>query len=246
MIARVRALTRSPDALDGVVMAGASLISGGFAYLVLVAAGLLLDDMAAIAFLAVMNLLKIVEQVTWVIRNVVAYYTAELALGAAAESRIGAFLRDRWHWAWKWGLVTAVLCALLSPLISQAINVQNRGAILVAGAAILLLFVRPVTDGALQGVQNFWGLGGVTLLQEILRFGLTVALILVGLNLTGAVLALPLASGAALALAVWLLRPYFRAPPNRPGPKSQSALLDAHPGWLALLRLVGLRRCHLG
>lgn len=212
MIGRVRSIARSSDALDGVVMAGASLISGGFAYLVLVAAGLLLDEAAAIAFLAVMNLLKIAEQMTWVIRNVVAFYTAELALETNAVSAIGAFLRGRWRWAWLWGGITAVAFALLTPLIRQIINVDSTWALLAAAAALLLLFVRPVTDGTLQGSQNFWGLGSVLVMQEVVRFGLTIALILIGLNLAGAVFALPLASSIALGLAYWLLRPYFHAP----------------------------------
>jgi hypothetical protein len=211
MIGRMRVIARSSDALDGVVMAGASLVSGGFAYLVLVAAGLLLDDAAAIAFLAVMNLLKIAEQVTWVIRNVVAYYTAELALESQSVPLIGAFLRNRWRWAWLWGGLTAVAFALLSPFLSQLLNVGSTWALLAAAAALLLLFVRPVTDGTLQGSQNFWGLGGVIIIQEGLRFVLTIGLILLGLNLAGAVLALPLASSIALALALWILRPYFRA-----------------------------------
>lgn len=211
MLTRIHTIARSKDALDGLVMAGASLIAGGFAYLVLVAAGLLLDDAAAIAFLAIMNVLKIAEQVTWVIRNVVAYYLAELAIGAEPQPRMGAFLRNRWRWAWQWGLVTAVLFALFSPLIGRVINVHNNGALWAAALALLLLFVRPVTDGALQGSQQFWGLGSVTVLQELLRFGLTVALILAGLQLAGAVLALPVASLVALGLALWWLRPTFRA-----------------------------------
>ncbi len=212
MIARVRSIARSSDAVDGVVMAGASLLSGGFAYLVLLAAGILLDDTAAIAFLAVMNLLKISEQVTWVIRNVVAFYAAELTLDAHPLPKIGAFLHNRWRWAWLWGGITAVLFALLAPFIGNLINVNSRWALLAAAFALLLMFIRPVTDGTLQGVQNFWGLGSVTLLQEVVRFGLTIGLILWGLDLAGAVLALPLASGIALGLAVYWLRPYFQAP----------------------------------
>lgn len=214
MIARARAVARSADALDGLIMAGASLVSGAFAYLVLVAAGLLLEATAVIAFLAVMNLLKIAEQVTWVIRNVVAYYMAELAISAESWPRMGMFLRHRWRRAWVWGGVTAGLFALLSPLIARLINVMSPWALLAAALALLLLFVRPVTDGALQGSQHFWGLGSIGVLQEALRFGLTVALILAGLNLAGAILALPVASGVALAAAVWLLRPYFSAPPT--------------------------------
>ncbi len=212
MIARLQTLLRSGDARDGALMAGATLVAGAFDYLVLLVAGLLLPNAAAIAFLAVMNLLKIGEQATWVIRNVAAYYTAELAIRPEAQARIGAFLRDRWRWAWRWGLLVAGLFILAAPLTNQIINANSTPAVMAAGLALLLFFVRPVTDGALQGTQNFLGLGGVVVLQAVLRFGLTAVLIWLGLELVGAVLALPLAAALALLLALWLLRGYFRAP----------------------------------
>ncbi|MAT96478.1 MAG: hypothetical protein CL608_04985 [Anaerolineaceae bacterium] len=212
MILRIRSLLTSADARDGVVMTAATVLAGGFDYLVLVVAGLLLSDPAAIAFLAVMNLLKIAEQVTWVIRNVVAYYTAELAVQADAPRQIGQFVRRRWRWAWRWGLLVALLFGLAAPLTNRLINANSTGAVMAAGLALLFFFVRPVTDGALQGVQNFLGLGSVVVLQAVLRFGLTAVLIWAGLELVGAVLALPLASGLALLLALWLLRDYFRVP----------------------------------
>ncbi len=212
MIARLQTLLRSGDARDGALMAGATLVAGAFDYLVLLVAGLLLPNAAAIAFLAVMNLLKIGEQATWVIRNVAAYYTAELAIRPEAQARIGAFLRDRWRWAWRWGLLVAGLFILAAPLTNQIINANSTPAVMAAGLALLLFFVRPVTDGALQGTQNFLGMGGVVVLQAVLRFGLTAVLIWLGLELVGAVLALPLAAALALLLALWLLRGYFRAP----------------------------------
>lgn len=214
MILRLRSLLRSPDTRDGVIMTAATVLAGGFDYLVLVVAGVLLSNPAAIAFLAVMNLLKIAEQVTWVIRNVVAYYTAELAVQSEAQTRIGQFVRSRWRWAWRWGLLVALLFGLAAPLINRLINANSTAAVVAAGLALLFFFVRPVVDGALQGIQNFSGLGSVVILQAVLRFGLTAVLIWAGLELVGAVLALPLASGLALLLALWLLRPYFRQPPT--------------------------------
>lgn len=219
MILRVKTLLYSADTRDGVVMMVATVLAGGFDYLVLVVAGLLLSDPAAIAFLAVMNLLKIMEQVTWVIRNVVAYYTAELAIQAEAQRRIGQFVGSRWRWAWRWGLFVALLFGLAAPLINRLINANSTAAVMVAGLALLFFFVRPVTDGTLQGVQNFLGLGSVVVLQAVLRFGLTAVLIWSGLELVGAVLALPLASGLALLLALWLLRAYFRTPATAVVPK---------------------------
>lgn len=210
LLARLRAILRSPDALDGAIMASASLISGLFAYLVLVVASLLLPESETIAFLAVMNLLKIAEQILWVMRNVMAYYTAELAIGAEAKPRMAAFFRQRWRWVWGWGSLACAMFVVAIPWLAQLINVPDRLALLAAAAALLLLIIRPITDGALQGSQQFKGLAAVTILQELLRFLLTGLFIWMGWQLAGAVLALPVASLLALGLALWWLWPIVR------------------------------------
>ena len=179
------------DARDGLLMSGATMVAGGFDYLVLVVAGLLLAPAAAIAFLAVMNLLKIAEQITWVFRNLIAYYVATFAVDADAPARIGTFLRRRWRWAWRWGGAAALLAALLAVPLDRLLDIGSPGALLAAAGALLLFFLRPVTDGALQGLQRFAGLGGVVVVQALARFGLTILLIQLGLDVAGGVLALP-------------------------------------------------------
>lgn len=214
IVPRLRAILRSADALDGLIMATASLLSGLFAYLVLVAASLLLPESEAIAFLAVMNMLKIAEQILWVLRNVMAYYMAELAIGSEAKPRMAVFFRQRWRWAWGWGSLATLLFVLAIPWVGRLINVADRGALLAAAAALLMLIIRPITDGALQGSQQFKGLGAITSLQELLRLLLTALFVWLGWGLAGAVGALPVASLVALALALYCLRPLLAAPPS--------------------------------
>jgi O-antigen/teichoic acid export membrane protein len=76
---------------------------------------------------------------------------------------------------------------------------------------VFVLFLRPITDGALQGMQAFTGLGLVQITQAILRLVIAVGLILLGWQSVGAILALPLAGAIALGLGVWFLRPQFKA-----------------------------------
>ncbi len=97
------------------------------------------------------------------------------------------------------------------------LRVDSPAPLWAASLALLLLFLRPVTDGALQGIQHFVGLGSVQMLQSFLRLLFAGLLIGLGWRAAGAVLALPLGSIVALLLAVWLLRGYFRAtPPDSP------------------------------
>lgn len=201
-------------------MAVAMIVAGGFDYLVNIVAGRRLVPSEFFVFVTVTALLQVMVQVTNVIRNVVAYYTAESTVSAEVTARIGSVLGRSWRWAWRWGLIAAGSMALLSPLLARFLHIATPWPLWAASFALLLLFLRPVTDGVLQGIQHFFGLGSVQMLQSFLRLGFTVMLLWFGLRATGAVLALPFASAIALLLGTLLLKPYFRAPtpasPPRP------------------------------
>ena len=215
---RLRAAGDRP-AIQGGFMAAAMIVAGGFDYLVNIVAGRQLAPTEFFVFVTVTALLQVMVQVTNVIRNVVAYYTAAATAGEEATARVGSVLGRSWRWAWRWGVAAAALLAALSPLLARFLHIPTPWPLWAASLALLLLFLRPVTDGALQGTQHFFGLGAVQMLQSVLRLAFAVGLLWLGTQAAGAVVALPLASSVALVLALALLRPYFRAP--RPvGPPS--------------------------
>jgi O-antigen/teichoic acid export membrane protein len=223
----------SVSAIQGGFLAAAMIVAGGFDYVVNIVAGRRLAPTEFFVFVTVTALLQVMVQVTNVIRNVVAYYTAEATVTAEPVAQVGSVLGRSWRWAWRWGLPAAALMALLSPMLARFLRIDTPWPLWAAAGALLLLFLRPVTDGALQGVQHFFGLGTVQMLQSFLRLLFAAALIGLGLGATGAVGALPLGSTTALLLAVWLLRPFFRAPRPVYAPQPIS--------WrYSLLTLVGL------
>lgn len=207
-----RMLSTSAGARQGMVMAGATTVAGGFDYLVNVVIGRSLLPTQFIVFVAVTALLQIMVHATNVIRNVVAFYMAELSIQPEALARSGIFLRRSWRWAWRWGVVAMAAMALFSPLLARLLRIDTPWPLWAGSLALLLLFLRPITDGALQGNQHFAGLGAVQVLQAFLRLLLAPLLIWFGWQATGAILSLPLASAGALLLALWLLRRPFRAP----------------------------------
>jgi len=213
MSARLAELLRSAGARQGLLMAVATLLAGGLDYVTQVVVGRLLADEIAV-FLAVTAVLQVVVHSTNVIRNVVAYYSAELAAQPQANARIGAFLRGRGRWALRWGVVALLLMLLISPVLRWLLRVDTLSPLWAAALAVLLLFVRPVTDGALQGTQHFWGLGTVQVTQALLRLLLAPLLIWLGWRSFGAVLSLPLAMAGGLLLALWWLRPYLQPVPS--------------------------------
>lgn len=203
-------------------MAVAMIVAGGFDYVVNIVAGRALVPAEFFVFVTVTALLQVMVQVTNVIRNVVAYYTAEATVFADADERVGSVLRRSWRWAWRWGLIATAAMGLLSPLIARFLHIDTPLPLWAASFALLLLFLRPVTDGTLQGVQRFFGLGAVQILQSALRLVFAAILIGLGQQATGAILALPLGSTVALILAIWLLRPFFRAPAPAGPPRAIS------------------------
>jgi O-antigen/teichoic acid export membrane protein len=188
------------------------VIAGGFDALVNILSGRLLGKEQFAVFVAVTAVLQIAVHLTNVIRNVSAYYTAELTVEPASVSAIRIFLRRSWHWAWRWGLLATAAALLLSPFIARFMKIESPWPLFAASLALLMLFVRPVTDGTLQGIQQFIGLGTVQVLQSALRLIFAVLLISAGLQAFGAMLSLPLATTVAMLVAVWFLRFYFKDP----------------------------------
>jgi O-antigen/teichoic acid export membrane protein len=193
-------------------MAGAMVIAGGFDALVNVLSGRWLGKEQFAVFVAVTALVQISVHLTNVIRTVVAYYTAEFSALPDSMTSIRTFLQRSWRWAWRWGLLATLIAILLSPFIARFMHIDSPWPLYAASLALLMLFVRPVTDGTLQGIQQFIGLSSVQVLQSALRLIFAAILILAGWRAFGAMLALPLATSSALLVAVWFLRPYFRTP----------------------------------
>lgn len=209
MIARMQELLNR-GSIQGAMMAVAMVIAGGFDALVSVVAGRMLAKEQFAVFIAVVALVQVMVNATNVIRNVVAFYTADLTAEVEGISRINAFFHKSWRWAWRWGLLSTVAMLILSPFIANFMRIGSPWPLFAAAAALLMLFVRPVTDGTLQGLQNFIGLSTVQVLQSALRLAFAVLLIASGLQAFGALLALPLATTSALLVAVWFLRDLFK------------------------------------
>lgn len=136
MILRLRSLLRSPDTRDGVIMTAATVLAGGFDYLVLVVAGVLLSDPAAIAFGG--------------------HEPAEdCRAGHLGHSQRGGLLHRRAGGAGRgpnadWsvcarplalglalGLLVALLFGLAAPLTNRLINANSTAAVVAAGLALL-------------------------------------------------------------------------------------------------------------
>jgi O-antigen/teichoic acid export membrane protein len=216
MMARLHSLIRSVGLRHGLIMSTAMMLAGVLDYVVNVLAGRWLAPAEYGIFVSVAAILQVVLYISIAIRNVVAFYTAELSVQTNSGSRVGAFLRRSWRWGWQWGLVATALMAIISAPLARLLKFPNPWPLWAACLMVFVLFLRPITDGALQGVQAFTGLGLVQVTQAFLRLIFAAALIWIGWQSVGAIIALPLAGAVALGLALWFLRPHLRSRSSRP------------------------------
>ncbi len=208
--ARLFTFLRSIGLRDSLVMAITMALAGGLDYAVSVLAGRWLVPVEYGIFIAAAAVLQVLAQLTNTIRNVVAFYAAELTAKRDSSRSVGAFVQSAWRWGWKWGALATAVMALLSPALARTLRLPNAWPLWAASPVVLMFFVRTVTDGALQGLQKFGGFGLVQVIQSLLRLLFAAALIWLGSQAVGAIVALPLAMASVLALVLWILRPYFQ------------------------------------
>jgi O-antigen/teichoic acid export membrane protein len=208
--ARLLKFLRSIGLRDSLVMAITMALAGGLDYAVSVLAGRWLVPVEYGVFIAVAAVMQVLAQLTNTIRNVVAFYAAELSAKRDSARGVAAFVQSAWRWGWKWGFLATAVMAILSPVVARTLRLPNAWPLWAASPVVLLFFIRTVTDGALQGLQKFAGFGVVQVVQSFLRLLIAAALIWVGSQAVGAIIALPIAMAGVLVLALWLLRPYFQ------------------------------------
>src|SRR5208337_409922 len=204
-------LFRSVGLRQSLVLTPAMVLAGGLDYAVNVLAGRWLLPVEFGIFVCVAAILQVLVYLAIAIRNVVAFYTAELSAESDSVNQVGAFVQRAWRWAWQWGLMATALAILISPFLARLLRLPNPWPLWAASPVVLLFFVRPVTDGALQGMQAFAGFGVVQVTQSVLRLLFAAGLIWLGCQAVGAIAALPLACAVVLMLGLWWLRPYFQA-----------------------------------
>lgn len=191
-------------------MSAAAILAGGLDYGVNILAGRWLPPIEYGIFVCVTAILLVLIYLSTAIRNVVAFYSAKLSLRSELLNQLGAFVQRAWRWAWLWGVIATALAAIISPVLARALRLTGPWALWAASPLVLLLFLRAITDGALQGTQAFAAFGVVQVTTSLLRLLFSAGLIWLGWQAVGAIVAWPLACAVALVVALRLLRPFLQ------------------------------------
>ncbi len=108
---------------------------------------------------------------------------------------------------------SAVVVAFSSPL-AGLLRLESPAPVIIVGTALISWLPLPVVRGMLQGSRRFWALGASFLAEGVLRLGLGVLLVSLGLGLKGAVAAISLASLGALVVTLRSARALSSAGPS--------------------------------
>jgi O-antigen/teichoic acid export membrane protein len=195
---------------QSLILAPAIVLAGGLDYAVNVLAGRWLLPVEFGIFVCVAAILQVLLYLAVAIRNVAAFYTAELSVQSDSFNQVGAFVQRAWRWSWRWGLLATALVVLTSPFLARQLRLPSPWPLWAAAPVVLLFFGLAITCGALQGMQAFAGFGAVQVTTSLLRLLFAAGLIRLGCQAVGAIVALPLACAVALVLALGWLRPYFQ------------------------------------
>ena len=208
----IQKLLLSADARKGMLLGMGMIAAGAFDYSVNVLAGRWLAPVQYGVFVSIMAILQVMLLLSIGIRMVVAFYTADLAARESAACQVGPFVRRAWRWAWKWGIAATVLMAAAGPLLARYLWLPNSWPVWAASLMVLMLFIRETIYGTLQGTLEFTGLGLAQVMQSLLRLVFAGALIALGWQAPGAIVAQPLACAVALLLVMPWMRPVLRMP----------------------------------
>lgn len=217
-------LKNKPDLLassgmrQGAVLLAAVLFAFGLDYLFNLVSGRLLDPAQFGILVALAGVGQVMVVASRVIQTVVTRYIARFQAQTDAESRTASFFRTMFRSAWLWGAAATAVMLLLSYPLASFLQIEDVNVVLALAVTTLLMVVRPVVGGTLQGRQQFAALGFVQVVQAVVRLGLGTLLILAGLGAFGAMVSLPAASLAALLFGLLVLdKRVWQAAPTHHG-----------------------------
>ena len=154
-----------PGIRQGIVLVVAVTFAFALDYLFNLASGRMLSPAQFSIVVALAAVGQILVVGSRVIQTVVTRYISRFQAEDEGSGRIASFFRAMFRAAWRWGAVAMIVALLLSYPLADFLNIDEIGPVFALALATLLLVVRPVVGGALQGVQRFGSLGGVQVIQ---------------------------------------------------------------------------------
>jgi O-antigen/teichoic acid export membrane protein len=190
---------------QGLLLVAAVTFAYALDYLFNLAAGRLLAPAEFSIVVSLAGVGQVLVVASRVIQTVTTRYISQFQAGAGGDGRTASFFRAMFRAGWRWGVVAALIAVALSWPLARFLQIEEIGPVLALAVTTLLWVVRPVINGALQGVQRFGALGSVRVVEASLRLATGILLMWLGWGAFGAMSALPIASAVAMLVSLVLL-----------------------------------------
>jgi O-antigen/teichoic acid export membrane protein len=202
---RPKELAAPSGTRSGVLLGAASAAAIVANYIFLLAAGRLLGSDKYGSLAALLGLLAVVLIPAQALQMAV---SREVSRRIAASDTDGAyaFARRTLRLALIGTVPLVVLALVLAAPLSDLLNIDSIGVVVLAEAGLVTAFVAPVAMGVLQGSQRFNALAALYIVPFVLRLGVFAIAAVAGYRLGGAVLATTASSLAVTILAFGLIR----------------------------------------
>src|SRR5439155_292485 len=203
-LARLEAAERQSGTRSGALLAVASGVAIVANYIFLLAAGRLLGSDRYGSLAALLGLLAVVLIPAQALQMAVSREVSRrIASGDSASAY--AFARRTLRLALIATGPLVVLALVLALPLSNLLNIDSTGVVVLAEAGLVTAFIAPVAMGVLQGTQRFHALAALYVVPFLLRLGVFAIAAAAGYRLGAAVLATTASTlvGTALALFYW-------------------------------------------
>ena len=197
-------------ARHGSMMAIFGLLGGFFAYLYQLSMGIMLTPVQYGMLLSLTSLFAIIMIASQAIQTTLAKFTSKFR----AENSLGK-INYLWRFSLKrtlvFGAALFLALALLTPLFSRFLHIDNQLYPIVLFSSLILAFAVPANLGVLQGLQRFFPLGFSTSFSAFLRFAIGASLVYLGFKLYGGLIPFLIANIIVFLITLSFLKDLDRA-----------------------------------
>jgi O-antigen/teichoic acid export membrane protein len=181
------------------------LVAGFFNYLYQLSMGILLTPAQYGTLFSLTSLLAIVMILSQSFQTSATKFVSKFK----AQNNLGGI-----NYLWKFSLKRTLLLglglflalAMLTPLLSRFLNIENEWYFIILFFSFILAFALPINWGVLGGLQRFLPLGFSTALWAFLKLSIGVLLVYLGLGVYGGLLPFPLAYFIVFLITLLLLK----------------------------------------
>ena len=217
------------------LLLGANILAGIFSYLLHPFLGHMMSIQEYGQVAALISLSLLLTTPTQVIGTVATKYASSLSSG----SQLNDFIRRLTAILLAAGIVITVIFIAGSSYVAFFFHLNSQQGVMLLGLMFIVLFVTPLNQGTLVGLQRFNWFATIMLLSSFLRLVLPIGFVLVGLSVNGAVFGIALSALLAYLVSFQPLRGVLRGPRSPIGSLrslwSYSILVSAAAGGIVFL-----------